>query len=67
MLRISEARMASNGRIADVRVEVSRALLAVVERHPDLTYEELLAALLDVAQQQVGHLLKAGLPEEEHR
>lgn len=56
MPQVTEADMASNGRVATVRVEVGRALLRCVEADPDLTYEELLEALLDVAHRQAQHL-----------
>ncbi len=60
-MRIAEERQASNIRIADCRVEVSHALSRTVERHPDLTYEEILSALLSAAEGQVGHMLAAAV------
>jgi hypothetical protein len=54
--RITEEQQRSNARVAYVRSGVTVALAKVGERHPDLTYEEILDALLMVAQRQVMRL-----------
>jgi hypothetical protein len=57
-MRVSQEKQQSEIRIADLRVELIRAVRVVHDKHPDaLTHEEVLAALLDVSSQQVRHLL----------
>lgn len=55
-MRISKERQASESRVAIVRVELSNAIARVGAAYPALTYEEVLAALLIVAERQVGHM-----------
>lgn len=55
-MKISAERQASNVRIAEVRVQVVRAIGLVLDEHPNLTHEEVLAGLLIVAGRHVDHL-----------
>lgn len=60
MPRISEEEQASEGRVAATREQLTRALVRSLDAHPDLTYEEILAALLLVADRQVSHMRAGG-------
>lgn len=51
------ARAASRMRIAALGVELVRAIGTVLDAHPDLTWEETLAALNDQSTRVIGHLL----------
>jgi hypothetical protein len=57
MAKVTEARLASNVRIATCRVELVHAIGRTMDQHPGLTHEEALSALLAVARRHVGHLL----------
>lgn len=59
MPKVSEQRQASNVRIATCRVELVHAIGRTVDQHSNLTHEEILDALLAVAQRQVGYMLAA--------
>jgi hypothetical protein len=54
--RVTDAELKSNIRVATLRLKLTDAIAAVLDGDPDLTYEEILDALLFVAQRQVGHL-----------
>lgn len=60
MPRVSEEEQASEGRVAAVREQLTRALVKSLDAHPDLTYEEVLTALLIVAERQVAHMRAGG-------
>lgn len=46
----------SEVRVSAVRFEIGKAILRTHDEFPDLTYEEILAALLLAAQRSVGHM-----------
>ncbi|GAA0738633.1 hypothetical protein Drose_04335 [Dactylosporangium roseum] len=60
--RITAEQQASEGRVAVVRMRVTRALASTLDDHPDLTHEEILAALLLVADRQVSHMRAGDTP-----
>ena len=49
-------RQRSDKRVSEVRFEIGKAILGVHDRFPDLTYEEILDALLTAAHRSVGHM-----------
>lgn len=55
--RYTPERQQSNVRIFDLSAELWRAIGTVRDRHPDLTFEEVLAALVQVSGRVVGTLL----------
>jgi hypothetical protein len=56
MIRVSHARQRSNIRVADLRAELAVTIGRAIDGDPDLTHEEILAALLGVADGHVEHL-----------
>jgi hypothetical protein len=63
VIRVSPARQQSNLRVAYLRGELAAAIGRLLDDDPDLTHEEVLAALLGVADGHVQHL-RAGTREE---
>lgn len=56
MPRVTAEEQESNIRVAAVRKAVTDVLCTVQERHPELTFEETLEALMLVAARHVQHL-----------
>lgn len=63
MSRVTDAQLASNARIADVRHKVTEAIGAAGLQHKDLTYDEVVEALMIVAQRVLQHQRAAGLED----
>lgn len=59
MPRYTPERQQSDIRISTLSGEIWRAIGAVRDRHPDLSYEEVLASLNQVSTRAVGYLLTA--------
>lgn len=65
MIRVTEAEQASRVRISTTEGKIYRALSALLDETPDLTYVELSLALLNVAGRQLEHQRRAETAEEE--
>ncbi len=55
--QVAMAQAASRVRIATLGVQLTQAVGTVRKVHPDLTWEETLAALTDMSTRAIGHLL----------